>query len=73
MSFASLSRYQVALAALLPKPGTGATAPQLAAAGNLPLDLVKSELQQLVDAGLATHDLATGEYRSKPQEDGYAS
>lgn len=64
MSYTSLSSYQVALAALLPKRGTGATAEALANASTFPIALVQSELAAMAAAGLVTLDAETGEYRN---------
>ena len=69
MSYASLSSYQIALAALMPKPGIGATAEALAKASTLPLALVTSELQALVATGLLTFDPATGEFTDAGDQD----
>jgi DNA-binding IclR family transcriptional regulator len=60
----TLSGYQIALAALLPKRGTGATEEQLVQASKLPQPIVRAELRQMVDAGLLTFDAASGEYRN---------
>lgn len=64
MSYISLSAYQVALVALLPKRGTGATAETLAQSSNLPFARVVTELKAMVAAGVLVFDEGTGEYRN---------
>jgi DNA-binding IclR family transcriptional regulator len=69
VSYTRLSSYQVALAALLPKRGTGATAEALAAASTLPIALVRSGLDAMAAAGLVTFDAESGEYRNAGDPD----
>jgi hypothetical protein len=62
MTFLTVSTYQIALAAMLPKPGDGITDEALAAATSFPLDLVQRELLAMVQAGEAALDINTGRY-----------
>lgn len=69
MSYLTLSTYQIALAAILPKPGAGMTDEALAAATNFPLNLVRRELLAMVQAGEATLDVNTGRYSAAGERD----
>jgi hypothetical protein len=62
VSFLTVSTYQIALAAILPKAGAGMTAEALAAATGFPIDLVRDELRAMVRAGQAVFNAVTGAY-----------
>jgi hypothetical protein len=69
MTFLTVSTYQIALAAILPKGGQGMTDETLAAATNFPLDLVRRELLAMVQAGEAALDVNTGLYSAAGERD----
>jgi DNA-binding IclR family transcriptional regulator len=62
VTYLTVSTYQIALAAILPKAGAGMTPEALATATNLPVDLVREELHTMVQAGHAHLNAETGEY-----------
>jgi DNA-binding IclR family transcriptional regulator len=64
MSVITLTGYQVALMALLPKRAWGCTAEQLAKSSGLPLATVQYELAALVESRQLALDAAIGEYRN---------
>jgi hypothetical protein len=70
MTFLTVSTYQIALTAILPKADAGMTDEALAAATNFPLDLVRRELLAMVQAGEAILDVNTGRYSAAGEQHG---